>query len=261
MIYKRIAVASNFSPTFADVLAEAMRFARQCEAVLEVIHAAAYEEEKERRFREAIGSDMVIRWIDGATPAAAIAQAASDFHYDLVIAGALAKEDGDRPFTNGVARQLIDSLGCDLLLLPGPVGERGPLEHFVFVFEPAEEGLAFIRDVVTSFHARKTTIVVAETPFTAALAASRGEEPHDVRAWSDGLVAGTLSLDIEAESWIVNSNTGYALCDAISGLNADLLVVKAELNHKLPVHVNWLHQVIPCRLLIVAGRPGNTSPG
>ena len=44
-----------------------------------------------------------------------------------------------------------------------------------------------------------------------------------------------------------------ALCDVIQGLEADLLVVKALPDARggtLPLHVDWLYQIIPTRLLV-----------
>jgi hypothetical protein len=38
----------------------------------------------------------------------------------------------------------------------------------------------------------------------------------------------------------------------MEGLEADLLVVKAEPDGSLPKHMDWLYQVIPTRLLLVA---------
>ena len=55
MTYRRAGVASTFSPTFAAVLAEAGSFARHCGAELEIIHAAAFDAEKEKLFFETIG--------------------------------------------------------------------------------------------------------------------------------------------------------------------------------------------------------------
>lgn len=63
MDYKRAGVASTFSPTFAAVLAEADCFAKHCGTELEVIHAAAYDEGKERRFQKALGRDATVRWM------------------------------------------------------------------------------------------------------------------------------------------------------------------------------------------------------
>ena len=54
--YRRAGVASTFSPTFAAVLAEAGSFARHCGAELEIIHAAAFDAEKEKRSFEKMGT-------------------------------------------------------------------------------------------------------------------------------------------------------------------------------------------------------------
>ena len=51
--YQHVGVASDFSPTFTAVLAEAKSFARHCGADLEIVHVADFDSEKERRFLEA----------------------------------------------------------------------------------------------------------------------------------------------------------------------------------------------------------------
>ena len=86
--YRRVAVASTFSPTFEAVLAEAESFARHLGAELEIVHAAQFDAEKERRFLEVMGRDAAIRWVNKHPPAQAIISAAQDYDYELVIAGA-----------------------------------------------------------------------------------------------------------------------------------------------------------------------------
>jgi hypothetical protein len=56
---------------------------------------------------------------------------------------------------------------------------------------------------------------------------------------------------VEVEGRVVTSITGYALCDTIEELEVDLLVVKAKPDGSLPIHMDWLYQVIPTRLLRV----------
>ena len=254
MSYRRVAVASNFSPTFADVLAEADRFARHHGAELDVLHVAEYDAAKEKRFAEALGRSVVVRWLGDGAPADAIAAAAAEYSYDLIIAGALQREDAEKPYTSGVARELLRLTPCDLLLIPGPSASASPVSHAVFVLEPGEKCEDFLAEAVRRLGLKKVTLAIADTPFAAALASSRGLEPCDAHGWSDGLADGLRALDIEAESWVVTSNTGYSLCDTVQGMPADLLVVrgdKPDSSQALPVHVNWLYQVIPMRLLVV----------
>lgn len=254
MNYQRAGVASTFSPTFSAVLAEAGSFSSHFHAALEVIHAAAYDPEKEKRFQHELGSNAEIRWVEGETPAKAILHAAQMYDYQLLIAGALKSEDDDRLFTSGVARSLLRHAPCDLLLVPRPIVEPAAPEHIVFAFDPGEDCAGFLQRVAEAFQPKRMTVTVTNTPFAAAIAASRGEKPHDLDSWLDESVAAFHDSPIEVATQVVTSNTGYNLCDVIQGLEADLLVVKARNGHAgnpLPVHMDWLYQVIPTRLLVV----------
>lgn len=250
--YQRLAVASAFSPTFASVLTDAQRFAEHCKASLDIIHAGERTEEKELKFQEALGHPTQIHWVQAETPAQAIASKSED--YDLIIAGALQRDDGDKPFTSSVARDLLRYVSGDLMLAPNTGQEHKDLKHAVFAVEPGKDELDFIIETSQSLGFSRVTITSLETPFAAALAASRGEEPHDVRQWCDSLVEKARETGLDADSWVVTSNTGYSLCEVIQGMGADLLVVKASLDGPsapLPVHMDWLYQVIPLRLLLV----------
>lgn len=253
MNYRRAGVASTFSPTFAAVLAEARNFAAHCRAELEIIHAADYDPDKEGKFRAVIpGAE--IRWTEGETPAQAILGAAASFNYELLIAGALQSENDERLFTSSVARTLLRDSRCDLLLVPRPLKEPAPPRRLVFAFDPGEDCAAFLQRVVDVLRPEHITIAVTETPFAAAIAASRGEKLQDVDAWLEESTTGFAESPVEIEHRVVRSNTGYNLCDVVQGLNADLLVVKARSDRQnglLPRHMDWLYQVIPTRLLVV----------
>ncbi len=252
MNYQRAAVASTFSPTFAAVLAEAEHFAQFCGADLHIVHASNFDAEKEKRFFDAMRRKIEIRWAEAETPARAILDVTTQGGYELLIAGALQTEDNDRHFTNGVARELLRSSPCDLLLVPHPSTAPGPLRHVVFAVEPGEEMADFLRSQVQRLRPEAVTIAATHTPFAAAIAASKGEEIADVDDWLEGLVAAIEDDTVKVETRVVTSNTGYTLCDVIQSLEADLLVVQMrDGKDPLPTHMNWLYQVVPSRLLAV----------
>jgi hypothetical protein len=157
-------VASNFSPTFSAVLAEAVAFARHCGAELEIVHAAAFDAEKERRFIEKMGKEASIRWVEKESPAQAIIAAAAHYRYELLIAGALHIEDADRPFTSSVARELMRDAPCDLLLVPRPLESPDALRRVVFALEPGGNDAAFVRSCLAVLRPEQVTIAVAQTP-------------------------------------------------------------------------------------------------
>jgi nucleotide-binding universal stress UspA family protein len=258
--YQHVGVASDFSPTFTAVLAEAKRFSSHCGADLEIVHAGAFDSEKEKRFLEALGQPTQIRWVQGETIARAIIAAAENFAYELLIAGTLHRETDDKPFAGDVARELLRSVPCDLLLVPRPLDEPTLPQHIVFALEPEpeEENCELLRQAVQVLRPGRVTIVVTDRPFAPAIAASRGEEPRDLEARLEDLADSLAEHKVEVEGRVVTCITGYTLCDTIEELEVDLLVVKAEPDGSLPIHMDWLYQVIPTRLLRVRERRKQT---
>jgi len=258
--YRRAAVASTFSPNFHALLAEADSFARHLGAGLDLVHASAPDRDKAQRFQEALDelkSPAAVRWAQGETPSQAILQEVQDGGYDLLIAGALEREttlDG-RSFTGSVARALLAEAPCDLLLLPKPVDVWTPPVRAALALEPGDDVKRFVLPIMESLGLKSLTLAVAETPFAAAIAASRGEEAMNVGSWLDDVASSLEGHGFEIETRLVNSNTGFALCDAIQGVEADLLLAQIVRSKNgrtaLPAHLGWLHQVIPCRLWVV----------
>jgi nucleotide-binding universal stress UspA family protein len=261
--YQRVGVASDFSPTFTAVLAEAKRFASHCGADLEIVHAAAFDPEKERRFLDALGQSAQIRWVQGETIAGAIIGAVDDFAYELLIAGTIHRETDDRPFVGDVARELLHNVPCDLLLVPRPLDEPPAPEHIVFAFEPEpeEENGELLRRTVQVLRPRRVTIAITDTPFAPAIAASRGQRPRDLELSLEDLADSLTGHEVEIDGRVVTSITGYTLCETVQGLEADLLVVEAEPDGVLPMHMDWLYQVIPTRLLRVRNHRKQSGAG
>jgi nucleotide-binding universal stress UspA family protein len=252
MNYQHVGVASTFSPTFSAVLAEAKCFAIHCGADLEVVHAAAFDIEKEKRFVAALGQRASIRWVAGENAAHAIIAAVKEFAYNLLIAGTPDRETDDKPFAGNVAPELLRNAPCDLLLVPRPMEEPRAPQHILFISEPEqEEDCELLRRAVEVLRPLRVTIVVSERPFAPAIAASRGEQPRDAEAWLDELTSSVVGHQVKVEGRVVTSITGYTLCDIVDGLEADLLVVKAEPDGSLSKHMDWLYQVIPARVLLV----------
>src|SRR5947209_20386880 len=95
-IYKRIAVASAFSPRFEQVLAEAKRVRDRLASELSLIYVGEKNDETTQRFAEALvamdlPADSLIHYHQGA-PADAILEAVHANNIELIVAGALEKE-------------------------------------------------------------------------------------------------------------------------------------------------------------------------
>jgi len=140
MDYQHVGVAATFSPTFTGVFAEAKRFASHCGADLEIVHAGAFDIEKETRFLEALGQRAAIRWVEGETAASVIITAVEDFAYDLLVAGTPHRHMDDKPFAGDVAPELLRNAPCDLLLVPRPLEDPSAAATYRICLRAGAEG-------------------------------------------------------------------------------------------------------------------------
>ncbi len=271
--YKRIAVASAFSPRFEQVLAEAKRVRDRFSADLNLIYVGEKDEETTRRFAEALAAmqlpaDSPIHYHQGS-PAEAILEALHANELELIIAGALEKEVVLRPFLGNVARRLVREAPCSVLLFTKPEREPKPLKRFVFFVpdysEHAQQALEhalrlaeqeecenlYVIRVYTSFDAARAILRANQLENEASPAArTLEEEEAALEEFIDR--AGETRVPIEARC--IRGNTGFAASDFVQAVEADLLVVPVEPNAastELPSQIAWVTDVIPCNLWII----------
>jgi len=261
--YRKAGIASTFSPTHLAVLAEAFAFLRRVGAAAEVLHCSEFTQEKERLFQQSfdeLGIEAQAVFLPGDDPCREIIQAVQVRELDLVIAGALERHMSheERSFTGSVARRLLEQCPCDVLLLPNPQQSPPSLSCGFFAVEPGQENIEnFVVEVSKLLGLEEVVLGVAETPFASALALSRGEEPVDTQNWADDLASKIARPGLTADALVVDSNTGFGLCEAVRGSGAQILVAEAARTGGrtvLPSHLDWMRQVIPTRLLLRVGQ-------
>lgn len=264
-MYRSIAAATTFSPRFHAVLGEAGRTAKYFGSELQLIHVGEETPEKKTRIADGLAqfelsADTVIHWAPG-DPATMINQLASQYGCDLVVAGAVQGEPdggtGYRPFANDIARKLI---------------AEGPFDLFLFL-EPREADNAVRCPAVlidfseTSAEALRQTVQVAKrrgAEKVHALHVLTTFDEHRLRAAGfdgkvderlDQFVLDSTPLDVPIETQCIRGNTGFAACEHLQGIGADLLVVPTGMPGKttpvLSPSLDWLYQVIPCNLWVM----------
>lgn len=275
-LYKRIAVASAFSPRFEQVLAEAKRVRDRFGSDLNLIYVGEKDDETARRFAEALAAmelpaDSLIHYHQGA-PAEAILEAVRANQVELVIAGALEKEVVLRPFLGNVARRLVREAPCSVILFTKPDREPKPLRRFVFFVpdysEHAKQALQRAMHLAEGEGCENLYVIRVYTTFDAARATLRANLPEGAEKEEQPLArtleeeedelekfiatAGETSVAIEPRC--IRGNTGFAASDFVQAVEADLLVVPVEPNAEsveLPAHIAWVTDVIPCNLWII----------
>src|SRR4051794_20520775 len=135
--YKKIAVASTFSPRFVQVLSEAKRIRGRFGSDLCLIYVGRRDAETDRKFREVLTEIQLplsspVHYAEG-DPATGILRTLEENNIDMIVAGALEKEVVLHPFLGNVARRLVREARCSVMLFTAPNIEPQPLRKIVFV--------------------------------------------------------------------------------------------------------------------------------
>jgi Universal stress protein UspA and related nucleotide-binding proteins len=269
--YKKIAVASTFSPRFEQVLSEAGRIQERFGGDLSLIYVGEQSDETDKKFQNILGRlklprDSAVHYGKG-DPAEGILRAIVENDVDLIVAGALEKESALHPFLGNVARRLLREAKCSVLLFTHPELNPKRLTKIVFVANYSEHAQRAFREALKLAEAEECERLYAVrvyTTFDEVRAATfvddgggtpkpRTFEEEEDKLENFVLEAGDTEVPIEARC--IRGNTGFAASDFVKSVEADLLVVpvhKSETSaERLPNHLAWIADVIPCNLWLV----------
>lgn len=268
-LYRRVAVASTFSPRFQAVICEADRLARRLDVPLTVVHGDLESDEKTGRFQEVFSiidrpSDTPVLWAEPgeSAPVKSILSACHRGGVDLLLAGALERDNDHRFFLGGVARSLLQQAPCDLLLVTRPSEEETFYHHIIIevaLQNPRVPALQKCLHVAQKMGAKKVTFISVITPFDEAASASRNAHPPGEDLLIE-LIDPLTGFDGEADVRIIRSTTGFGVCDFVQEAAADLLIVITDSENgvrSLPVHMDWLLQVIPTNVWLLGAQNGH----
>ena len=260
-MYRRVGVASTFSPRFLAVLAEARRIGCLFDTSLELIHADAYDAEKERRFREALERLDLDRntpiHFQAGEPARAILEVREAAGIDLLVAGALERESVHRSFTGNVARELLRQAPCDLFLFIEPKEEPHLFEHLYVTMPDSSEfsRRVYFRalDLAERAGAQTLTLLHVQTTFAEAKEKASGSPATEDAL--KALITERRSNKVELDYHLIRGNTGFTAFEFIQSSGSDLLVMPSQFispDHPVfaPV-LDWIIQVIPTNLWVI----------
>lgn len=134
--FKKILIGFAFSPNLKANVYEALRMAFFFDAELTFVHVGEKTPEKETRFEGLLHSctmqpkKISIHWKQGK-PIQTLLQACDDFEVDLLLLGALKRENVLKFYLGSIARKITRRAKCSVMLLINPSVERHPCEHIV----------------------------------------------------------------------------------------------------------------------------------
>lgn len=134
--FKTIGIGVTFSPNLEANINEAARLALCFGSKLVLIHVGESSEEKSTTFRKFLspfenqGLEYELFYKSG-DPVDVILTSTKEKKVDLLIIGALKKENFLKYYLGSIARKITRQASCSVLLLINPSVDRVPCEHIV----------------------------------------------------------------------------------------------------------------------------------
>ncbi len=145
--FKTILTAVAYSPRLEANLNEAARFCNLLGAKWILVHAGDKTQEKEQKLNAILGRipfslSPKIVWEEG-NPVEVVIETCEKYNVDLIIAGALQRENILKFYIGSISREICRKSPCSVLLLTEPKSENNPL-HKILVDAPANDEASLI---------------------------------------------------------------------------------------------------------------------
>ncbi len=277
--FETIAVAVSFSPRCLPVLAEAKHISDALNAALLLIHIGEKTSEKEQLLDELMNkagmddSRYRVIWMEGE-PVETILKLCKLNIVDLLILGALEKENVLKFYLGSIARTISRRAKCSVLLLTNPMEE--PRRYKKIVVNGVENPKT-IHTINTAFyfakHLKSKDVVIVNEINVPGLAMAIADqstipEAKEIKKLLDDEIQETIQTiigqcdigDINLNSKSIKGKPGYAIRKYAKDRRADLLVINSpdtQLNFldRIFTHdIEYILAHLPCNLLIVHSR-------
>ncbi len=134
--FKTIGLAFAFSPTAPAMLAEARRLVIYHHSKLVVIHVGEHGTNEEAKMKALIAdsglneNEVTVLWKSG-DPVKQILAACKTEKIDLLIAGALKRENLVNHYLGTIARKILHGANCSILMITRPSVDETPIKNIV----------------------------------------------------------------------------------------------------------------------------------
>jgi len=277
--FSRIGFALAFSPTAEAMLAETTRWAKLFKAELILMHIGPHGEKEEHQLRELLKnvdlSNQTYRIIwDEGRPADKILKICDQQRIDLLIAGALKKENLVHYYVGTIARKIMRKANCSLMMIANPSLAPHSLKNIVVNAEDSPFLLETLNAACQIASEEKNTWVhiVRELKLLGlALAATDQHSEQEYAEVKQHLLKdeiaevekmlGRIPHDqIKVNIKMLSGKSGFELCKFAERKQADLLIVGSPakrfslFDRVFPHDLEYVFADIPCNLLIVHPR-------
>lgn len=274
--FKVIGLAVSFSPTTLAMVAEASRLVKWFNADLVLVHVGKKDSEKTEALQKLVdGSGLdpariKVSWVEG-DPVEQILKVCNREKVDLLVAGALKKENLVNHYLGTVARKIMRKANCSIWMISDPSTDLNPLKNIVVDAEdgPNMPGILTLACTLANKNQGTWLHVVRELKLLGLALAAREqcteaeydelqrkmvqEETTLVQKELDRIPHKNLKINIK----LLSGKSGFELTQFTKRKAADLLIINApprkfSFFDRIFTHdQEYIFSDLPCNLLIV----------
>lgn len=277
---KKIGVAVAFSPRIEAILAEAARVKKLWGAELILIHVGTHGEKESLRLNQLliqtgldISHDVKIFWEEGK-PSQRILAICKKENVDLLIAGALKKENLLQYYLGTVARKIIRKADCSVLLLVNPSTNPQPFKNIVVEADDrpyVEQSLRAACQIALKDESSWLHIVRELKMYGLSMTAAEQCSEQEYEDMRHNLVQSEIDTvekilheipheGVKINIKLVSGKSGFELTQFTQRKQADLLIVGAPerrfsfFDRVFTHDQEYIFADLPCNLLIIHPR-------
>ncbi len=277
--FRKIGLAIAFSPTSHALVKEAARWALLHRAELVLVHVGSKTQATEEQMHQLVSTISLaptILWREG-NPVKEILSFCRSENIDLLVAGALKKENILQNYIGTVARKIMRKADCSILMIQNPSTNLRPVHNVVVNAEdsPYVEEAIEIACAIGELEKAQWIHITRELKLLGlALAANEQCTEDEYHESMQGMVREEVDevekilghiphRKVKVNIKMLSGKSGYELALFAERKKADLLVVGAPerrfslLDRIFPHDLEYIFANMPCDLLVVNPKKKN----
>jgi nucleotide-binding universal stress UspA family protein len=278
--FKKIGLAIAFSPTLEALLSEAARLKQLWQSELVLIHVGDSSSGAAHSLNNLLGKigldpqEVTIRWEHG-DPVRRILGVCREEKVELIIAGALKKENLFKYYIGTIARKILRKAPCSVLMLLNPSVEPKPINNIIinaedspYVEQAIEVGcelgkaekshwLHVVREIKLYGLSMSASDQRSEEEYSQLRTELVSTEIDNVQRMLAKISHAGLKINIK----VLSGKSGYELAQFTTRKHGDLLIVGAPsrkfsfFDRIFPHDLEYIFADLPCSLLVIKEKP------
>ena len=278
-IFRKLALGLAFSPRVEALLGECARLKKSWEAELVLVHVGDHGTAEEEKLDELLQKveltkkEIKIHWEKG-DPTRRILEVCKKEDADLLVIGALKKENLVQYYLGTIARKILRKTACSVLMLINPSAKPRDLKNIVVTADGSphvkealriacqlaqketEAWLHIVKELKLYSLSMSASNEYSEGQYTAMRQKLVQDEIDNVYKLLDDIPHRNLKINVK----VVAGKSGFELAKFATRKNADLLIVGAPqkryfLFDRIYTHdLEYIFADLPCNLLLVKPR-------